>query len=345
VNPGEFVVGAAPGSIRSLDPDDDGAFIGTAYLPRAAEYTIKTRNVFGTTHSTDHTALNTAHSGVWDVTAQSLLLQEMMDRFSRGAYGIKIRVGLDRLAIQQADLVTVNVPAARFTAFGQQGLDNTVKFEVTGRRVEMFGPNPGIILTLVYATKTGATNPTRVWNIAHGNRIAPFGRVNEAIDLDIGENHIADGLGVSAGAGLTIDIAAGVGSNMATRASFPGDTGITLSALRDTYIAYDTNEGVAVPKETTIGGAQPALDTSEVWIAKVVTGAGSVSSVTDLRTTTAMDGNKLVGGSVDAAQKITPETVTYVEVADGTLGPININQQYSRANLLTNPTLGAFTRG
>lgn len=82
---------------------------------------------------------------------------------------------------------------------------------------------------------------------------------------------------------LTSDISAGVSYVNGYRISLSA-TAHTYTASKDTYV-YISDGGYYVYQEVANGAATPSTPANTLLLAKVVTGAGTISSVSDLRTT------------------------------------------------------------
>jgi hypothetical protein len=91
------------------------------------------------------------------------------------------------------------------------------------------------------------------------------------------------GCTVTAGAGLTVNIAAGDVELGVSVAHIEARTGATVAATRDTWISYDSDVGAFVFRDLAIGTARPTLSLSETMIAKVTTTGAAILSVVDLR--------------------------------------------------------------
>ncbi|MBL4769325.1 MAG: hypothetical protein JKY94_16755 [Rhodobacteraceae bacterium] len=72
-----------------------------------------------------------------DVTIQTYRSKDILEQFSFGAWKLKVVTPPSKLRFQIGDVISVISP--RFIAPGRDGLDATVTFEITGRRLAPFG--------------------------------------------------------------------------------------------------------------------------------------------------------------------------------------------------------------
>lgn len=268
-------------------------------------------------------AHNTVETWVWDVTIPVIYADEILARFRNGCPIITLETLLTEYAVQVGDMVTVT--NTQYIGYGKDGLTSE-KFEVIGKEVDIFNSEPKIKWKLASASTSALTRTGR----------ADFGDGSTFRDVYVGSGgedftrpHVTTGLAVSDGGGFVATVAVGTASTGLYRKSLPTAHNITCSANKDTYISYDPFTGEIGYTETALGAGTPTLPPTDVMLAKVVTDGAGVSSVTDLRVTTALNGSHLIDATVDSDQiaalavttaKIDSNAVTTAKVGLNAIG-------------------------
>lgn len=127
----------------------------------------------------------------------------------------------------------------------------------------------------VVPTITGKDIPQNSLKDYHFNISAsPVTRASES-QFDF----VSEGLTFTTPSGLTITMIPGVAYIAGERLAVSGISTLTLAPSRDYYfdLQYD---GRVVPSDVANGGTTPALATGSIRLAKIVTGASTVSSIT-----------------------------------------------------------------
>lgn len=107
---------------------------------------------------------------------------------------------------------------------------------------------------------------------------------------------VASGCVWSAGSGLTGAMTGGVVYVEGKRISLSAVSSRTFTASKDTYVSVNSSGALAY-SEVSNGGDAPSLPANSIWLAKVVTGASSISSVT-------------TSGEADSGNSIYPVSLT-----------------------------------
>ena len=142
------------------------------------------------------------------------------------------------------------------------------------------------------------------WSVmANFTNSIPASAMTDSGNLELFRQHsnisfIATGLVWSALTGLNAGMTLGkYYSNNGNLLSITAISSRTFTASKDTYVSIAQNGSIAY-SEVANGAAQPALPSNSNWLAKVVTGASTVSSVTDMRQTVPITTKNIAPNSV-----------------------------------------------
>ena len=214
----------------------------------------------------------------------------LLNRFSNTAPQVRLLVGLEHLNIEIGDLVSLDNDLFLSTELGLDGLDSSVKFEVTKREVLPLGDSVGIDLELTYAIKTSApsvtitTKPpaaitTDFVRVPRTSLIAARSGSNARGVIDNQTVNLAvtatSGLGISVAGGMAMASGMAIASNSAHT--------LTMTASKHTYLGINMLTGGIIKQEVATSAAEPSLASGELRLAKVITNGSAVTGVTDLR--------------------------------------------------------------
>ena len=285
-----FTVSSVP-TIHS-ERDHDGDLTGsTVSGPLGFNTTLVSRPFAGTEVDTGGATTGGNNIGVIiDATPAFEFGEYVVNRFSNTCPLVSILVGLEHLNLEIGDLVSIDNNLFLSTELGLDGLDSTVKFEITKREILPLGDAIGIELELSYATKSSppsvtiASKPPRAVT-SDFVRIPPAqmiasrsGTMNRAL-IDNQANSMA----VTATSGLGISVAGGIAAASGLTLSSNEAHALTMTASKHTYLGLNMLTGGIIKQEVSIGAAEPDLAAGELRLAKVVTDGSSVTSVHDLR--------------------------------------------------------------
>ena len=285
-----FTVNSAP-TIHSAR-DHDGDLTGSTISgPLGFSTTLVSRPFAGTEVDTGGATTGGDNIGVIiDATPAFEFGEYVVNRFSNTCPLVSILVGLEHLNLEIGDLVSIDNNLFLSTELGLDGLDSTVKFEITKREILPLGDAIGIELELSYATKSSppsvtiASKPPRAVT-SDFVRIPPAqmiasrsGTMNRAL-IDNQANSMA----VTATSGLGVSIAGGIAAASGLTLASNEAHALTMTASKHTYLGLNMMTGGIIKQEVAIGAAEPDLAAGELRLAKVVTDGSSVTSVHDLR--------------------------------------------------------------
>ena len=285
-----FTVSTVP-TIHS-ERDHDGDLTGsTVSGPLGFNTTLVSRPFAGTEVDTGGATTGGNNIGVIiDATPAFEFGEYVVNRFSNTCPLVSILVGLEHLNLEIGDLVSLDNNLFLSTELGLDGLDSTVKFEITKREILPLGDAIGIELELSYATKSSppsvtiTSKPPRAVTSDFG-RIPPAqmiasrsGTMNRAL-ID----NQASSMAVTATSGLGVSIAGGIAAASGLTLSSNEAHALTMTASKHTYLGLNMMTGGIIKQEVATSAAEPDLAAGELRLAKVVTDGSSVTSVHDLR--------------------------------------------------------------
>jgi hypothetical protein len=242
-----------------------------------------------------HEYLGTNATYVWDITSVVQLAQAILQRFKYGCPIIRLATPINKIAIQQGDLVTVT--CQDLLAYGADGYTSSTKWEVISKEIDPMASPPQIKWGLALAGSTA-------WNPGFGFRGSAqheqgsiYDEMRSTERTDVAQAFVAEGGATTATGGLTAQVAAGVYSSGSSRVARTAATSYTVNTNKDTYVTADPYTGTLTSREVATGAAAPDKMASEVWVSKIVSDGVSVTSVVDLRETLAVPGSRLKAGT------------------------------------------------
>lgn len=286
-----------------------GAFLKPTF-PYRATFRVVERGAFNTSASAHPSSSffdePKSELTCFDVTIPCMMAERYLTRFSDGAFSVRVHVRPEWARTELGDIGTITVPASRFKRFNFNGLDTTTKLEVVAMRPKTAGTEPVIEMDLVFAWKD-TPESTDIRGLPKGGE-AIQDRAQQKVasinNVDVGEKHVLEGLLVTDGGSLDIDISAGACSSLVGRNRMSDAKTITLQASKDVYVYFDQSaNGIYVQHETIGTTPEPTTEDWSILLAKVVTGASTITSVTDRRPDKAMHGTKLVDHTVATQQQ------------------------------------------
>mgnify|MGYP003112932285 CR=1 FL=1 len=240
----------------------------------------------GLSHISGSSAPTNNEGYLWhDITVPYNFATDLLDRFSNGAPKIKFTTGLDNIHLELGDLISIDNDWFLYSELSLNGLDSTVKFEVTKKEVSLTGSSIGVDYEAVYITKDSPPSIDIDWiptldvvlsPINKGGLIGQFTEMSSANTLESGCSVTATtGLGYQINPGRML--AGGLGALLQDAQTF------TATANKHSYIGIDSVSGNVLINEVATSADEPELAPGEIRIGKVISGASSVSSVVDLR--------------------------------------------------------------
>ncbi|MEK6732568.1 MAG: DUF2793 domain-containing protein, partial [Candidatus Omnitrophota bacterium] len=139
--------------------------------------------------------------------------------------------------------------------------------------------------------------------------------------------YIETGLQPATSINLTSDISLGTAYVRGARVNKASAVSKTYTLSKDTYVDIDSS-GAFQYTEVVNAAASPAVAANSIRLAKVVTGASAITSVTDLRSLYPVTANEIAPGAVTSTgiadgsigtAKLADSAVTSVKIADGTI--------------------------
>jgi hypothetical protein len=88
--------------------------------------------------------------GLIDVTIPFYMAREIVRRFKNGAPKLKVRTDLSQIDIEIGDFINIIDDDLTVSYLRGDGADGQVAWEVTGKKIEIFGDSPGIEWELVF---------------------------------------------------------------------------------------------------------------------------------------------------------------------------------------------------
>jgi len=291
------------GLYEPMKPDDPTTKVGT--FKTQANYINCARAQFNTTAKAFKRRQDPDAAYVYDVTALALLSVELLNRFQDEIHTIKVATGFGQYEKQLGDFITPIT--SQFLAYGKDGL-SVDKFEIVGKRVDKYGRPPHIEWTLAGA---GVSVGTHEFD-PHGKFGLGVGGTGW-LDLDfaitredLAHTHVSDGLGVEVKAGFIATLGSGsVTSAGGHTKRHRDDYDRTFAASKDTFVIFSAKTGVLEFRVENLGASKPTdLGAGDALIAAVKTDGAGITAITDLRTTTAMNGVRLDQSTVGVHQSL-----------------------------------------
>ena len=235
-----------------------------------------TRAQFGTT-AVASTDFNSIDDYVLDVTIPVYVCQKLLERFAFGAFMIQVRTSIREYDKQLLDLVTID--NRNFIGFGFDGMTaGAGKWEIIQKEVDLYGDPPGINWVLQFIPSDSITVTARSWLASH-RRSSEQSDIEEISASATSQGYLAEGFTVTSTGGLGIEISSGrIGGHRKTGRTF-STVAKTLAANSDVYIWLDYLNMVFGFLTVPNSDPEPDRPKNGVFIAKVITGAATVSSI------------------------------------------------------------------
>ena len=276
-----------------INMNDDGTVVGGLPVDVTTNNTKVIRSATytgGTTTGDTITGIPEYDGGALDVqivdaTQIKRYTEIILDRFSRGAIVLDVRVSLRHIDLELGDLVelSTDIPLLNDGDFADAS-PPTAKFEITKKEVDFTSDFPSISLRLVQATLSTFSPGTLTIDTDIGFNQFRQGFSVPSLRPAVSMNGIVDGLEVSSPSGLDILVDSGVVANGAGGQLGTSNFHTTVPASSDSYVRYDSNSGAFQVDSVANGADEPASPgMTMTTLAKVVSGASTVSSVVDLR--------------------------------------------------------------
>jgi len=276
-----------------INQNDDGTVVGglPVDVSTAVTQTIRSATYTGGTTTGDTiTGIPEYDGGALDVqivdaTQIKRYTEIILDRFSRGAIVLDVRVSLRHIDLELGDLIelSTDIPLLNDGDFASSS-PPTAKFEITKKEVDFTSDFPSISLRLVQATlSTFSPGPLTIDTDIGFNQFRQGFSV-PSLRPAVSMNGIVDGMEVTSPSGLDILVDSGVVANGAGGQFGSSNLHATVPASSDTYVRFDSESGELSLSSVANGAEEPASPGMMMTtLAKVVSGASSVSSVVDLR--------------------------------------------------------------
>ena len=310
-----------------------------------ATYTIA-RAQFGTT-----AAAHPVSHHVVDVTIGVNMAIDLIGRFSSGVAIVEVDVPLSEHHVQLVDLVDFTHEV--YSGYGLDGVTTATNWEVVGKQVTPLGPQAGITFTLALAPTPPSYTKTFSWSeqLRDDSSWALNGPANVNSRLadvlrngDYFSSHVvgqgatnASGCVVSQVSLLRIAITAGVviGPSGLRRRAGAMTRAYNVPASKDSYIFFDSSTGLYTRRTVANGAADPTPGPTEVFLAKVVTDATTITAITFTEADTGVTGGKPtkpISGSRLHEEAVKSKNVDH-------------HTQWSRSHLIRNGDFGALAHG
>lgn len=275
-----------------INQNDDGTVVGglPVDVSTAVTQTIRSATFTGGTTTGDViTGIPEYDGGALDVqiidaTQIKRYTEIILDRFSRGAIVLDVRVSLRHIDLELGDLVelSTNIPLLNGADFANA--TPTAKFEITKKEIDFTADSPAISLRLVQATLSTFSPGTVTIDTDIGFNQFRQGFSVPNLRPAVSMNGIVDGMEVTSPSGLDILVDSGVSVDGAGGQLGTSNLHATVPASSDTYVRFDSESGELSLSSVANGAEEPASPgMTSTTLAKVVSGASSVSSVVDLR--------------------------------------------------------------
>ncbi len=224
-------------------------------------------------------------SKLWDITTLYDFSSYVLDRFSNSSPQITFKTSLEYVYLEIGDLISIDNDLFLSTELDLDGLDSSVKFEITQKEITPIGGDAGVSFTCCYATKTSPPATSLVTQIGDMFDTMMPNTLLSAMDIGFAQNSVlGEGLSIGTGSGLdgTVGLGSGVSGAGWTR-QLPADTTYRVIASKDNYIGLEGQTGQITVTAVPTGDPEPELRPNEIRLGKAVAGASSISSVADLR--------------------------------------------------------------
>lgn len=304
--------GVGSGSVKTYDPTTDTTTNYTVYFSATIEITARAQ--LGTTAAAhtgwaDLADTNIFKAGrVYDVTIPEYMARKRLERFSNGVGILEVETHLSAYKVQIGDFVTVTDPD--FLAYGIDGLDNTVKWEVIGKEPDF---ESMVIKWTLAQVVTPATLDSSFWTKFSANAGISLAGGDSSVSLISPSYATVNGLEVSDGGGTDVSIASGFIYNGLGGTTFKDGVTITLGTNK-TYDIVATSDGTVAAIDTSVIDVKPVLPSKGTVLAQVSTDASAITAIVTTGATpnTIMDGRIISAGTVATEQTAGDNTITLV---------------------------------
>jgi hypothetical protein len=144
-------ISAVGNQLSIYDPDTDGS------VNRYNSFQIACSTV-NRGHLSTTAAAHYPGDLVYDVTIPVILSELILDRFEAGAPIIQVETGLQKYKYQVGDFITLD--ETLLVGLGFDGVDNTIKWEIISKDVDLSGTPPRINWTLCRVAPASTTSST-----------------------------------------------------------------------------------------------------------------------------------------------------------------------------------------
>jgi hypothetical protein len=144
-------ISAVGNQLSIYDPDTDGSV--NRYNSFQIACSTVTRGHLSTTAAAHYPG-----DLVYDVTIPVILSELILDRFEAGAPIIQVETGLQKYKYQVGDFITLD--ETLLVGLGFDGVDNTIKWEIISKDVDLSGTPPRINWTLCRVAPASTTSST-----------------------------------------------------------------------------------------------------------------------------------------------------------------------------------------
>jgi hypothetical protein len=299
---------------------EDGVTSTDEYSVHAIQYTIAARGAVPLTWEKDKTL-------VQDVTIARHIGESLVSRHGYGTPVIRLRTNMLKHSIVPGNFVAVVTP--RYAAYGDDGLTTATKWEVIGKDVQGEGADVGITWTLAKVYKTTPPAPTLTYAGWRPGRPGLGVNVAGSIFDRAVHSYKVTGGAASIGTGLTVDVAELTVDVGSTRTRMPART-VRVLASKDSYLHFNPRTKLYGVQAVANGAAAPTQSPDVVLLAKAVSGAATVSLVTNYTSTEAF-----------AASVVTETAIGPLAVTEGKLGALAVTEGKLGALAVTEGKLGA----
>ena len=279
-------------TLAFLNQNDDGTVVGGLPVDAstAVTKTINSATFTGGTTTGDvitGVALDDGEAldiNMIDATQIKRYTEIILNRFSRGAIVLDVRVSLRHIDLELGDLVELSTDIPLLNGADFASSTPTAKFEITKKEIDFTSDFPSVSLRLVQASLSTFSPGTVSIDTDLGFNQFAQGLFTPHLRPSVSLNGIFDGMEVSSPSGLDILIDSGVGVNGAGNQIGTSNFHTTVPASSDSYIRFNSESGTFHVDSVANGADEPASPgMTSTTLAKVVSGASSVSSVVDLR--------------------------------------------------------------
>jgi hypothetical protein len=158
-------------------------------------------------------------------------------------------------------------------------------------------------------------------------------------------SYSVNGMAVTDSGGLVATLGKGTGSGGRLGSMVLEDVPVTLTASKDTYLAWDMMGGAVVQHEVAVGAAAPTIPAWQIAVAKATTDAGDITALTDLRNTAPIKAEQIAPLAVIEAKlgalSVTEGKIGALAVTTAKIGNLAVEEGKIGALAVTNGKIGA----